>query len=239
MRRRRALTDSGSVIRPLQQIPPRNGRWGWQDAYIAEAISAAKKLNDMHILASALHSAAILEIAERNPAKVDRLASDLIELSTRHNFVYWLAYGSIDRGWARSALGEPAEGVAWIDQGIRDLRASGLTPDTPSLLVLKAEALHLAERTSEALEVIREAEAMAERSEERFLCAELYRVRGVFLANLGGEESQIEASFCAAISTAREQKSVSLTKRAEGTYAEYRRQKAGASQGRGFRLPLW
>jgi hypothetical protein len=107
------------------------------------------------------------------------------------------------------------------------------------LLVLKAEALHLAERTSEALEVIREAEAMAERSEERFLCAELYRVRGVFLANLGGEESQIEASFCAAISTAREQKSVSLTKRAEASYAEYRRQKASGSGGHGFRLPLW
>ena len=73
-----------------------------------------------------------------------------------------------------------AEGVAWIDQGIRDLRASGLTPDTPSLLVLKAEALHLAERTSEALEVIREAEAMAERSEERFLSAELHWLRVCF-----------------------------------------------------------
>ena len=50
---------------------------------------------------------------------------------------------------------------------------------------------------------------------------------------------QIEASFCAAIRIAREQKSVSLEKRAEGTYAEYRRQKATALEGRGFRLPLW
>ena len=33
VRRRRALTSSGSVIRPLQQIPPRNNRWGWLDAY--------------------------------------------------------------------------------------------------------------------------------------------------------------------------------------------------------------
>jgi hypothetical protein len=37
---------------------------------------------------------------------------------------------------------------------------------------------------------------------------------------------------------AREQKSISLGKRAEGTHAEYRRQKASASGGRGFRLPL-
>jgi hypothetical protein len=42
-----------------------------------------------------------------------------------------------------------------------------------------------------------------------------------------------------AINFAREQESVSLEKRAEGTYAEYRRQKASASGGRGFRLPLY
>jgi hypothetical protein len=55
---------------------------------------------------------------------------------------------------------------------------------------------------------------------------------------MGADETQIEASFCAAISIAKAQKSVSLAKRAEGTYAEYRRQKARTSEGRGFRLPL-
>ena len=54
---------------------------------------------------------------------------------------------------------------------------------------------------------------MAERSEERFWCAELHRLRGVFLAAKGAEETQIEASFCAAIRIAKEQKSVSLEKR--------------------------
>ena len=67
----------------------------------------------------------------------------------------------------------------------------------------------------------------------------MHRLRGVFLAAMGADEIQIEASFCAAISTAKEQKSVSLEKRAEGTYAEYRRQKATGSGGHGFRLPPW
>jgi hypothetical protein len=109
----------------------------------------------------------------------------------------------------------------------------------PYLLALKAEALHLSDRTSEALEAINEAEAVVERFENRYWSAELHRLRGVFLATLGGDETQIEASFCAAINTAKEQKSVSLEKRAEATYAEYRRQKAGGSGERGFRLPLW
>jgi hypothetical protein len=79
---------------------------------------------------------------------------------------------------------------------------------------------------------------MAERFEYDHFSAELHRLRGAFLATLGAEESQIEASFCKAIRIAKKQKSVSLQKRAEATYAEYRRQKANASGGRGFRLPL-
>jgi hypothetical protein len=119
-----------------------------------------------------------------------------------------------------------------------DWRASGSTLGVPFHLLLKAEALYLKDRTTEALEAIREAEALVERREERCWSAELHRLRGVFLATLGAEETQIEVSFSAAIRIANEQKSISLAKRAEATYAEYRRQKASGSGGRGFRLPL-
>jgi hypothetical protein len=54
-------------------------------ATIAEAISRAKELNDMFALATALFWAAVLGYCERNPAKVERYASDLTELSTRQN----------------------------------------------------------------------------------------------------------------------------------------------------------
>jgi len=163
--------------------------------------------------------------AERNPTKVDRLASDLIELSTRHSFVYWLAIGAIYRGWARSASGDTAEGIPWIEQGIRDSRATGAVLSLPLFLALKAEALHLANRTSEALETTNEAEAVAERLEQRFYFSELHRLRGVFLTAMGADETQIEASFCEAIRIAKEQKSISLAMRAEASYAEYRDRK--------------
>ena len=88
-----------------------------------EAISLAKKLNDTNGLALTLNWAAGLATNERNLAEVDRLASDLIELSTRHNFAYFLAVGCIHRGWVRCASGDSAEGISWIEQGIRDLRA--------------------------------------------------------------------------------------------------------------------
>ena len=85
---------------------------------------------------------------------------------------------------------------------------------------------------------ISQAEDMLERTGERALCSSLHRLRAIFLTAMGADEAQIEASFCAAIRIAKEQKSVSLEKRAEATYAEYRRQKASASGRRGFRLPL-
>jgi tetratricopeptide (TPR) repeat protein len=207
-------------------------------AHMDEAISLARELKDMHALALALNCAAGLAHHERNLAEVERLASDVIELSTRHNFVHWLAVGAVYRGWARSASGDIAEGIPWIDQGIRDYRANGSVLGLAGALLLKAEALHLADRTAEALETINEAEALAERFEQRVYFSRLHRIRGVFLTAIGAEETQIEASFCEAIRIAKEQKSVSLTKRAEATYAEYRRQKASALGGHGFRLPL-
>ena len=205
---------------------------------MAEAISLAKQLNDMHGLALALYISAVLGYLELNPFVVEHLASDLIELSTRHNFAHLLAMGVVCRGWARSASGNTAAGITGIEEGIRDYRATGAVLGLPFYLGRKAEALHLADRTSEALEAINEAGALAERFEVRWWCGELRRLRGVFLTALDADETQIEASLCEAIKTAKEQKSISLEKRAETTYAEYRTQKASASGGRGFRLPL-
>jgi predicted ATPase len=164
---------------------------------------------------------------------VERLASDVIELSTRQNFALYLTRGTILRGWARSALGDTVQGISWIEDGIENWRATGAKLCMPFFLALKAEALYLADRPSEALQAIEEAEISVERSEERWWSAELHGLRSVFLAAIGADQTQIETSFCEAINTARQQKSISLAKRAEATYARYRRRNASALAGRG------
>jgi serine/threonine protein kinase/predicted ATPase len=202
------------------------GKIAFCRATIAEAISHASELNDMHALAVALFWAAALGYWECNPEEVESRASDLIQLSTRQNFAFWLAAGAVFRGWARAARGDTAGGLSWIEEGIGAYRAIGSMWTVPYFLALKAEALNFAGRTSEALETIAEAEALVERSEERWWCAELHRLRGMFLATVVAEEAQIEASFREAIRTAKEQKSASLAARAEASCSEYRRQKA-------------
>ena len=194
-------------------------------ATLAEAILLAKQLNDMQGSVLALYYAGCLAHFEENPAEVEHLASDLIELSTRQNVGTWLPHGRVFRGWARSASGCIAEGLSSIEDGIVEYRAAGAILALPFFQTLKAEALHLAGRTSEALAALEEGEMVVETSEARVWCAELYRLRGVFLAAKGADEAQIEASLRAAISTARAQKSTSLAGRAEASYLEYRRQK--------------
>jgi predicted ATPase len=175
---------------------------------------------------------------EHNVSEVERLASEAIELSTRHDFAHWPALAAVLRGWARSALGDVAQCISWIEDGIGHYHMVGSIAMMPCWLAVRAEALHRADRSSEAVEAITEAQALAQRSEERWWCAELCRLRAVLLAATGAGEAQIETSFCAAIRTAKEQKSISLAKRAEATYVEYRRQKARVPGGHGFRLSL-
>jgi serine/threonine protein kinase/tetratricopeptide (TPR) repeat protein len=205
-------------------------------ADITEAISVARELNDMPALANAINWAVVLRYCERNPVEVERLTSDLMELSMRHHFAYWLAIGTAFRGWARSVSGDSVGGLALMEEGLEHFQATGVRGGVG--LALKAEALHLAHRTSEALQVIREAEMLAERQEERWGSAELHRLRGVFLASIGADEAEIETALRSAISTARKQNSISLAKRAEATYAKYNYEKARPVREHNFRLPL-
>jgi tetratricopeptide (TPR) repeat protein len=105
---------------------------------MAEAISLARKLNDMHGLAVTLGYAARLAYYELGALEMERLASDLIELSTRYGFVLWLAVGKVVRGWARSASGSTAEGLSWIEDGIDEFRATGSILWMSYFLALKA-----------------------------------------------------------------------------------------------------
>ena len=101
----------------------------------------------------------------------------------------------------------------------------------PHLLGVKAEVLRLADRTSEALEVIKEGLALCEKF-DRTCRSELYRLRAVIFARLGVDDAQIEEAFRGAIGTAKQQKSASLTARAEASYAEYRAKKARQTDSR-------
>ena len=178
--------------------------------------------------------------ADRNDA--DRpthlLAGPGAEQLGTQNFAFFLAGGQVLRGWARSACGETAEGIGLIERGIADWVATGAKLVVPYYLALKAEGLHRADRTSEALEAISEAEALVERSGEHCWCAELHRLRAVFLAAKGAEETQIEASFCEAITIAKGTKVGFARETRRSNLRGVPSPKSERVRRTGFRLPL-
>jgi hypothetical protein len=66
--------------------------------------------------------------------------AQMIELSTRQNFPHWLALGAFWRGLARSASGDTAGGIPWIEQGIRGYRATGTVLELPFYLTQNVSA---------------------------------------------------------------------------------------------------
>ena len=65
-------------------------------------------------------------------------AEAVITLSTEQGFPFWLAYGTLVRGWALAEQGQSEEGIAQMQQGLAAYRAMGAELDS-SLPVL-AEA---------------------------------------------------------------------------------------------------
>jgi hypothetical protein len=87
----------------------------------------------------------------------------------------------------------------------------------PYLLALKAESLHRANRTPEALNMIREAIARPVAYSIRWWLAELLRLPGVFLVAIGADESGIGLIVLHSHRNGKTD-SVSLLKRTEMTY---------------------
>src|SRR5271166_1487257 len=84
------------------------------------------QVNDMNAPALALYFASASALFEPNSDQAERLTSELIELSTRYNFAFWLA--GVVRGWVRSVSGNVLEeGLSWLEQGIEDYRAARCT----------------------------------------------------------------------------------------------------------------
>ncbi len=191
---------------------------------IVSAASTAKRLKDMHALGQVLWFAGIVGYFENDPAKVESTSLELIDLSTRQNFPYWLAVGNVLHGWARSASGQLKEGLSWIERGLNDYRGTASVLDMPYLLALNADALCHIGRITESLETIGEAEALVEQYGQRWCTAELQRLRGVSLIAVRAEESRIENSFAEAMRTANQQRASLQLNRAKTSYSVYRRQ---------------
>src|SRR5262249_20686661 len=139
-------------------------------------------------------------------------AEATISLTKEQGFPYWVAVGSILRGWALAHLqGQAQEGIAQITQGLRAYRATGAELIRPYWLALLAEAHGVMGQPEAGLTVLLEALALVDTTGERWSGPELYRLRGVLLLQQKADtQAEAEACFHQAIAIAQTQQAKSL-----------------------------
>ncbi|MGD9031130.1 MAG: adenylate/guanylate cyclase domain-containing protein [Desulfobacteraceae bacterium] len=182
---------------------------------IHEALTLAQDVNHPFSLVYAQMLSATVHQFRREAQAVQERAEEMIGLSTEQGFAFWLAYGTMLGGWALTAQGKGADGVAQIHQALAAYRATGSEVDRPYFLALLAEAYGVVGQPEEGLTVLAEALAIVENTGERSWETELHRCKGALLLIQQGQNvGEAEECFRKAIDTARRQQAKSLELRA-------------------------
>jgi predicted ATPase len=189
-----------------------------------EALSLAQDLAHPYSLAMAQFYAASLHQFRGERLAAREQVEALLALSSEQGFAFWLAYGTILRGWVLAEEGQGEEGIAQIRQGLAACRATGAELYRPYHLTLLAKAYGKANQAEDRLSAMSEALMLVDKTGERFYEAELYRLKGELLLTqegnrlqaIGHREKMDEAEECflKAIEIARKQQAKSLELRA-------------------------
>jgi predicted ATPase/class 3 adenylate cyclase len=149
-------------------------------------VEAAQSLRHSNSLAYALaYGACIVALLRCDEAETMRLGEQLVTLATRHHLHLWRAYGEAYKGWALARIGDPAEGVAMLEEAMKGFARAGSGLYEPAATGLLAYALHRAGREAEAGARLDEAVAEAERREEMWCMPELLRLQARHAARRG------------------------------------------------------
>ena len=189
-----------------------------------EAIHLAREVPHPHSQAYALYCAAMHHQFRREWQATHERAEAVIALAAEHGLPFWLAWGTILRGWVLAEQGQSEEGIERMRRGLDASLSTGAELFRPYHLCLLAEVYGKAGQPREGLAALDEALAMAEKNEEGLWESELYRLRGELLLVEGAADAEVEQWYCQAIEIARQQSAKSLELRAVMSLSRLRQQ---------------
>jgi predicted ATPase len=202
---------------------------------IRQALELAQGLSHPFSLALAHCYAAMLHQFRREPRLVQQQAEAAMTLCTEHGFTYYLAWATLLRGWAftdQNADRTNGDALEQLRQGFTDLLATGAGIRETYYRGLLAEIEGHRGRRDAGQQLLAEAFAALQRTEECYWEAELYRLQGDLLAQDAArpQPEQIETCFLRALEIARSQQSKSLELRAAVSLAQlWQQQGKGAA----------
>jgi class 3 adenylate cyclase/predicted ATPase len=214
---------------------------GFPDQALARnnaAIAEARRLAHPPSLAASLNIGTRLLWLAGDDVALDEPASQLVAVATEQGFPFWVAMGTIYRGWIKVKNGDVAEGISLLRSGSTAYRATGAELWVPYHIALLASACEIAGQIEEAVTLLDEALQIVESTGERWFATELNRHKGQLLLRQGNSEAA-EELYRKALSIAREQEAKLWELRAAVSLARLRRDQGRHAEARDLLAPVY
>jgi predicted ATPase len=205
-----------------------------------EALAEARRLspyNLLYALCTAWHVDWAINGAKSAQTML-RSAEEVLAISSEQGFPYWFGVGNIMRGWCLGAAGQAAEGIPLILQGLASFRATGANLLMPFYLTTLAEVYGMASQPEEGLNRLAEAAKLVETTQERWVEAEMHRLRGTLLLSMH-ERAAAENSYLQALVVARRQSAKFWELRAALDLARLWRDQGKRTEARDLLAPVY
>ena len=196
-----------------------------------EAFALAQELSHSFSSAWAVNLATKVQLWRREGPAVQEQAEVMLRIATEQDMPYWLAQGTMLRGWALAEQGQEEEGIVQMHQGFTAWRAMGTRVAASYFLALPVEAYRRMGQVEKGQKALTEALTLVDNTGEHFYEAELYRLKGELtlqskvqgpksevINSPGSEvrspESEAEECYLQALGISRKQQAKSLELRA-------------------------
>jgi class 3 adenylate cyclase/predicted ATPase len=214
---------------------------GFPDQALARsraAVAEARRLGHLRSLAISLtNGTTVLSLLGDNAA-LDEWVDQVVAVTTEHGFPVWRAEGAIFRGWASVKYGDVVEGMSLLRSGLSAYRATGAEAWAPHFLALLAGACEISGQIEEAVALLDEGLHIVEKTGQRWLAAELNRLKGKLLLRQGQPEPA-EQLYRKALIIAREQSAKLWELRAAIDLAQLHADRRRRSEARDLLAPVY
>ena len=165
-------------------------------------------------------------------------AEEALANSRDQSFPMFSGLGHIMRGWCLGAIGQAAEGIPLLLQGVAIRRAAGSNLLLAFYLTTLAEAYGMAAQPEEGLNWLAEATKIMETTNDCWAEAEMHRMRGTLLLSMH-EHAEAEKSYRQALAVARRQSAKFWELRAAMSLARLWRDQGKPQQARELLAPVY
>jgi predicted ATPase len=205
-----------------------------------EAVSLAQQTAHPYSLSFALYGAAIFHQYRREERAVQERAEATISLGKEQGFPFFMAIGSMLRGWALVQQAQTREGIEQMSQGLVAYRGTGAELWRPYFLTLLAEVHGSIGEPETGLTALAEALTLVNTTGARMPESELHRLKGALLLQQSSDhQAEAEACFHHALEIARTQQAKSFELRTTTSLARLWQQQGKRQEAYDLLAPVY